>query len=136
MKNTTNTTDYNYMKAMTEDIKEYIKNEVTLSDYSDREELEEYLHDTLWTEDSVTGNASGSYTFNTYKAEEYICHNLDLLAEAIKEFGCTENVLEKGAEWCDVTIRCYLLGQAIAEVLDDMEEDLEEAFAEVEEMEV
>lgn len=124
------------MKAMTEDIKEYIKNEVTLSDYSDREELEEYLHDTLWTEDSVTGNASGSYTFNTYKAEEYICHNLDLLAEAIKEFGCTENVLEKGAEWCDVTIRCYLLGQAIAEVLDDMEEDLEEAFAEVEEMEV
>ena len=136
MKNTTNTTDYNYMKAMTEDIKEYIKNEVTLSDYSDREELEEYLHDTLWTEDSVTGNASGSYTFNTYKAEEYIFHNLDLLAEAIKEFGCTENVLEKGAEWCDVTIRCYLLGQAIAEVLDDMEEDLEEAFAEVEEMEV
>lgn len=129
-------TDYNYITAMTEDIKEYIKNEVTLSDYSDREELEEYLHDTLWTEDSVTGNASGSYTFNTYKAEEYICHNLDLLAEAIKEFGCTENVLEKGAEWCDVTIRCYLLGQAIAEVLDDMEEDLEEAFAEVEEMEV
>lgn len=129
-------TDYNYMEAMTEDIKEYIKNEVTLSDYSDRDELEEHLNDTLWTEDSVTGNASGSYTFNTYKAEEYICHNLDLLAEAITEFGCDTNVLEKGAEWCDVTIRCYLLGQAIAEVLDDMEEELEEAFAEVEEVEV
>lgn len=136
MTNTTNNTDYNYMKAMTEDIKEYIQNEVTLSDYSDRDELEEYLNDTLWTEDSVTGNASGSYTFNTYKAEEYICHNLDLLAEAIQEFGSTENVLGKGAEWCDVTIRCYLLGQAIAEVLDDMEEELEEAFAEAEEMEV
>lgn len=132
----TNTTDYNYMKAMTEDIKEYIKNEITLSDYSDCEELEEYLNDTLWTEDSVTGNASGSYTCNTYKAEEYICHNLDLLAEAVQEFGCDENILEKGAEWCDVTIRCYLLGQAIAEVLDDMEEELEEAFAEAEEMEV
>ncbi len=129
MKNTTNNTDYNYMEAMTEDIKEYIKNEVTLSDYSDRDELEEYLNDTLWTEDSVTGNASGSYTFNTYRAEEYICHNLDLLAEAVQEFGYTENVLEKGAEWCDVTIRCYLLGQAIVEVLDDMEEELEEAFA-------
>lgn len=136
MTNTTNNTDYNYMKAMTEDIKEYIRNEVTLSDYSDRDELEEYLNDTLWTEDSVTGNASGSYTFNTYKAEEYICHNLDLLAEAIQEFGSTENVLEKGAEWCDVTIRCYLLGQAIAEVLDDMEEELEEAFKDAEEVEV
>lgn len=132
----TNTTDYNYMEAMTEDIKEYIKNEVTLSDYSDRDELEEYLNDTLWTEDSITGNASGSYFCNAYKAEECLCHNWDLLAEAVQEFGYTENVLEKGAEWCDVTIRCYLLGQAIAEVLDDMEEELEEAFAEVEEVEV
>ena len=26
----------------------------------------------------------------------------------------------------DVTIRCYLLGQAIAEVLDDLEEELAE----------
>lgn len=59
-----------------------------------------------------------------------------MLTEAVKEFGCDENVLEKGAEWCDVTIRCYLLGQAIAEVLDDLEEELTEAFAEVEEMEV
>lgn len=136
MTNTTNNTDYDYMEAMTEDIREYIKNEVTLSDYSNREELEEYLHDTLWTEDSVTGNASGSYTFNTYRAEEYICHNLDLLKEAIEEFGYTENVLEKGAEWCDVTIRCYLLGQAITDVLDDMKEELEEVFAEAEEVEV
>ena len=129
MTNTTNTTDYNYMEAMTEDIKEYIKNEVTLSDYSNRDELEEHLNNTLWTEDSITGNASGSYFCNAYKAEECLCHNWDLLAEAVQEFGYTENVLEKGAEWCDVTIRCYLLGQAIVEVLDDMEEELEEAFA-------
>ena len=124
----TNTTDYNYMEAMTEDIKEYIKNEVTLSDFSDREELEEHLNDTLWTEDSVTGNVSGSYTFNAYQAEEYICHNLDLLAEACEEFG-TES-LKEGAESCDVTIRCYLLSRVIAEVLDDMEEELEKVFAE------
>ena len=123
-----NTTDYNYMEEMTEDIKEYIKNEITLSDYSDRDELEEYLNDTLWTKDSVTGNGSGSYFCNTYKAEECLCHNWDLLSEAIQEFGCDENVLEKGAEWCDVTIRCYLLAQAIAEALDDMEEELEKAF--------
>ncbi len=132
----TNTTDYNYMEAMTKDIKEYIKNEITLSDYSDRDELEEYLNDTLWTEDSVTGNARGSYALNTYKAEEYICHNIDLLAEAIQEFGCEENVLQKGADWCDVVIRCYLLRRAIAKALDDMEEELEEAFKEAEETEV
>ena len=51
----------------------------------------------------------------------------------MEEFCCEANAIEKGAEWCDVTIRCYLLGQAISEVLDDMEEELEEAFAEDEE---
>lgn len=122
-------TTYNYMEAMKEDIREYIDDEITLSDFSDREELEEKLNEDLWMVDSVTGNGSGSYTFNTYMAEEYICHNLDLLAEACEEFGTVEP-LKEGAEYCDVTIRCYLLGQAIGEVLDDMEEELEEAFTE------
>lgn len=125
----TMSTTYNYMEAMKEDIREYIDDEITLSDFSDREELEEKLNEDLWMVDSVTGNGSGSYTFNTYMAEEYICHNLDLLAEACEEFGTVEP-LKEGAEYCDVTIRCYLLGQAIGEVLDDMEEELEEAFTE------
>lgn len=122
------TEKYNYMEAMKEDIKEYIDNEVNLKDFSDREELEEKLNEDLWVEDSVTGNASGSYYCNSWKAEEAICHNLNLLGEAMNEFGCEADLLEKGAEWADVTIRCYLLGQAIGEVLDDMEEELEKAF--------
>ena len=119
---------YNYMEAMKEDIKEYINNEVNLKDFSDRDELEEKLNEDLWVADSVTGNASGSYYCNSWKAEEAICHNLDLLGEAMSEFGCEADLLEKGAEWADVTIRCYLLGQVIGEVLDDMEEELEKAF--------
>ncbi len=124
---------YNYLEAVKEDVKEYIDDEITLKDFSDRDELEEKLNDDLWMDDSVTGNGSGSYTFNTYEAEENICNNLDLLAEACKEFGSEADFLEKGAEWADVTIRCYLLGQAIGEVLDEMEEELEEAFTEEEE---
>ena len=127
------TEKYNYMEAMKDDIKEYINNEVNLKDFTDRDELEEKLNEYLWVEDSVTGNASGSYYCNSWKAEEAICHNLDLLGEAMKEFGCEVDLLEKGAEWADVTIRCYLLGQAIGEVLDEMEEELEEAFADDEE---
>lgn len=119
---------YNYMEAMKEDIKEYINNEVNLKDFTDRDDLEEKLNEDLWVEDSVTGNASGSYYCNSWKAEEAICHNLDLLGEAMKEFGREVDLLEKGAEWADVTIRCYLLGQAIGEVLDDMEEELKKAF--------
>ena len=126
-------TNYNYLENIKADVKEYIDNEINLKDFSDREELEEKLNDTLWTEDSVTGNASGSYYCNSWKAEEALAHNWDLLAEAMKEFGCEVDLLEKGAEWADVTIRCYLVGQAIGEVLDEMEEELEEVFADDEE---
>ena len=119
---------YNYEEAVKEDVRNYIEEEgINVKEY-DREELEEKLNEDLWVEDSVTGNGSGSYTFDRYTAEEYICHNLDLLGEAIEEFGDCSDVLQKGAEACDVTIRCYLLGGAISDVLDEMyeEEDEEE----------
>lgn len=124
---------YNYLESIKADVKEYINNEITLKDFTNREELEQELNDDLWVEDSVTGNASGSYYCNAWKAEEALTHNWDVLEEALAEFGCEGNPIEKGAEWCDVTIRCYLLGQAIAEVLEEMEEELEEAFADDEE---
>lgn len=117
-------TDYNYLEAVTSDVLDYIKEEINLDEWKgNREGLEEKLNDKLWTVDSVTGNASGSYTFNTWEAEENLAHNWDLLAEALDEFGQDgTNVLRQGAEAMDVTIRCYLLGQAITEALDELEE--------------
>ena len=126
---------YDYKNAVLEDVKEYIENEIELTEWKgDREGLEEKLNDDLWTADSVTGNGSGSYTFNTYEAEENICHNLDLLEEALDEFGSDHGYLiDNGAEAADVTIRCYLLSGAISEALDDLES--EGAFDEDEENE-
>lgn len=116
---------YNYLEAVTADVVEYIKDEINLADYDSREELEEALNDELWTADSVTGNMSGSYYCNAWKAEEALAHNWDLLAEALTEFGQDgTDVLKQGAEAMDVTIRCYLLGQAIAEALEELEEEL------------
>lgn len=121
-------TNYNYLEAVTSDVLDYIKEVINLDEWKgNREELEEKLNDELWTVDSVTGNASGSYTFNTWEAEENLAHNWDLLAEALDEFGQDgTDVLRQGAEAMDVTIRCYLLGQAIAEALDELEEELAE----------
>ena len=117
---------YNYLEAVKEDVKEYI-NEIDFSDFGSVEELEEKLNEILWVEDSVTGNASGSYYCNSWKAEKALAHNWDLLAEAFREFGEDgTDILEKGAEAMDVTIRCYLLNQAISEVIE--EEDIEENF--------
>lgn len=119
---------YDYFSAVCDDVRDYINNEISLDEYrGNRDGLEEYLNDTLWVCDSVTGNASGSYTFNAWQAEENLCHNLDLLGEALEEFGSGADYLAKnGAEACDVTIRCYLLGSAIAEVLEEFAEELEE----------
>lgn len=117
-------TNYNYLEAVTSDVLDYIKEEINLDEWKgNREGLEEKLNDELWTVDSVTGNASGSYTFNTWEAEENLAHNWDLLAEALDEFGQDgTDVLRQGAEAMDVTIRCYLLGQAIAEALGTVQE--------------
>lgn len=112
---------YNYLEVIKEDVRTYInENEIKVNS-SNREEVEQTLNDDLWAEDSVTGNGSGSYTFNRWEAEENICHNLGLLAEALEEFGgSTGEALERGAEYCDVTIRCYLLPRAISEVIDEI----------------
>ena len=122
---------YNYLRAVTADAKEYIEENYTAEEIADmlldRYNWECTLCDDMWTADSVTGNGSGSYTFSTYQAEEYICHNLDLLAEAVEEFGGVVDVLKNGAEACDVTIRCHLLSQAIAAALDEIEAETEVA---------
>ena len=122
-------TEYNYLEAMIEDVKEYLRNEAEYDQedlFYNRSYLEEKLHDELWCNDSVTGNASGSYTFSTWKAEEYLCHNYDELADACEAFGQdVSEAIKRGAEFCDVTIRCYLLGRAISEALDEIEEELE-----------
>lgn len=118
---------YDYLSAVESDVREYIENNVNFHDYSDLDEMKEDLNEKLFVEDSVTGNASGSYTFNNWKAEEYLCHNLDLLAEANEALGDSSDILSDGAEMCDVTIRCYLLGQAIENVAPDMWQDWEDS---------
>lgn len=119
---------YNYLEEMKNDVMEYVNNEIDLKDYEDRDELEQELNDVLWTVDSVTGNASGSYTFNRWQAKEYVVDNIGELEEAVREFcidskTVTDKFLSEEWEYFDVTIRCYLLWQAIGEVLDEMDID-------------
>jgi len=123
--------EYDYLDAVKEDVRKYIEenrvdilNKVGYEDFDDiadyMDDITEYLNDTLWAEDSVTGNASGSYWFNSWKAEEALCHNLDELEEACEDMGeDMGEIIKQGAESADVTIRCYLLGRAIAEELDE-----------------
>lgn len=121
--------EYDYREAVRNDVIEQVKdgykeNSLRLYKEEGRDALEEYLNDELWIDDQVTGNGSGSYTFNTWEAEENLCHNMDLLAEACDDFmQDVGEAVKRGAEYCDVTIRCYLLGSAISEAIDELEKE-------------
>ena len=119
---------YDYLEAMVKDVKTYVADEIKLNDFSDREEMESYLNDNLFDEDSVTGNASGSYTFSRFLAKECVLDNMDLLNDLVTDCYIDSNTvgekfLNEDWEYFDVTIRCYLLGQAISEALDRLEDD-------------
>lgn len=129
-----------YFDEMYEDVMEYIADNINLTDYTedgefDRDALEEKLNEDCFVADSVTGNASGSYYCNAYKAAEKVHSEIDLLIEALECFGAEAEEYKRAIidpEYADVTIRCYYLGEVIARVLDDIEEAYDEAGAGVE----
>jgi len=127
-----NTTErYDYLEHMTADVIDAIRERYTDDEIrsrldDDRDELAQDLNDDLWTDDSVTGNASGSYYCNAWRAEDAIAHNWDLIADMIDEFDAAD-VLRKGPEAIDVSIRCYLLSQAIDAALDQLDDEIPEA---------
>ena len=125
---------YNYLENVTADAKQAILENMDMWEWHNREELEERANDELWADDSVTGNASGSYTFSTWEAEENLCHNMDELEEACNEFGQDiGEAVKQGAEYCDVTIRCYLLSKAISAAIAELEEEGKIQYQEEEE---
>ena len=127
-----NTTErYDYLEHMTADVidairERYTDDEIRARLDDDRDELAQDLSDDLWTDDSVTGNASGSYYCNAWRAEDAIAHNWDLISDMVDEFDAAD-ILRNGPEAIDVSIRCYLLGQAIDAALDQLDDEIPEA---------
>nr|DAZ67912.1 MAG TPA: hypothetical protein [Caudoviricetes sp.] len=131
---------YNYLEAVTNDAKQAILENMNDWNFADREELEEIASDELWVDDNVTGNGSGSYSFNSEMAKEYVLESddgLDTLRDAAKDYNCEHKAftafLEENWEYLDVTIRCYLLSQAISAAIDELEEEGKIQYSEEEE---
>ena len=129
---------YNYYEAMKSDIIEVLPEYLAYYDKDtvvdeegniDRVELYEKLNEDLWIDDSVTGNSSGSYFFDEKESRDAVGENLDLLCVALREFDCDWSCIAKGFEYCDVTIRCYLLGEILWEVIKETtDEEIIEMF--------
>lgn len=113
---------YDYSQAVFDDVVDYLRENV-LDNPNSFDEIDnldtDQLNDDLWIEDSVTGNGSGSYTMNTLKAEQNLVGNYNLLCESLTEFGEEDKtIVDLEPESADVTIRCYLLPQAIDDAID------------------
>ena len=115
--------EYNYLQELTADILAWIHEHVDKKRYKTRADLERYLRATLPDEDDITGRQAGSYTLNSWTAEENLCHNWTLLQEAMCWHKGPEDPIAEGPEWCDMMIRLYLLDTAISQAVDDIWRD-------------
>lgn len=78
------------------------------------------VYDMLFDDDAVTGNASGSYTFNANQAKENVKDALfdDCILAALENMGVDKEevfsqMLNKDYEILDVMIRCAVLSCAL-----------------------
>ena len=111
---------YNYHIAVKDDIREYIKENYG----SVTEEMRSDVFDEVLDDDSVTGNASGSYTMNRAIAKEYVIENIDLLRKVVDEYGFNkkdigEQFLSEEWEQLDVLIRLYLVGEYFDDIFSE-----------------
>lgn len=111
--------NYDYFEAVKSDVQDRLGDYDPRGDDESLEEYQERLYDSLWLDDSVTGNGSGSYTFNSARAKEYVLKGVEQVLEACREFDVSFGEKIEAGEWeaLDVITRCYYLSQAIGEVV-------------------
>ena len=122
---------YDYRRAITDDIKDWIVNDTDLIEngyMEDRDEdLYNWIYEEVFDEDSITGN--GPYYYGTENfCSECLSGNFDILYEAAHEFAIDDeiNILIKHyedkdlARYFDCTIRCYLLMECTYAAVEEL----------------
>lgn len=92
-----------------------------LEDNYDFNDAWDAFYEDLFMDDSVTGNASGSYWFNSKKAEKSLGEFIwdEDIVLLLEEMGYTiEDVVKRGPEVTDVIIRCAILSSVCEDLRD------------------
>lgn len=124
---------YDYLKAVTKDVLDYIEEDygdnITKIAEKSEDEFKEELYDKLYNDDHVTGGGSQIYTYDIDKAEQQLMYNHELFAKAY------EDLAQDGQEdlfyyLCDVRnadvlIRKYLLIDAINNAIETLKKRFE-----------
>ena len=118
-----------YKQEVIEDLKELSTENYDNIKDMDTDELRDEIMDCRFS-DSITGNASGSYYCNAYKAQETIAQRsllfddyfLSYLEDMGQDLG---ELVKRGAEVVDVWARCCVLDYMLTdEELEDLREQI------------
>lgn len=109
-----------YLEEVVEDIENYIPDYYTeeeYNQYAEDGELASMIKDDMWAEDGVTGNYSGSYTFDIEARDNILNDKFETIVKAIEEGMYDAESLGKAIvdddwETLDVVCRCYVLYEA------------------------
>ena len=120
---------YNYREAVKADVKNWMAENHEGESCYELEYDYDSIYDACWVADEVTGNGSGSYTFSRLEArrnffedndsDDYIYRMCDEGFSTQEEIG--KHISDGDWEWVDVLIRCYLLGEVVREVIDELD---------------
>ena len=116
-----------YMQEVQDDLRTAIKENADGWASLSMDEYRDKLSDPAWT-DGITGNASGSYYCNRYKAQEMVEASNVLFDEKfltmLDEYGVNlADIMKKGPEAVDVWARCIALESLDDETIEEIRRD-------------
>ena len=112
---------YDYYAAVRSDLGEFIIDYIDSGDITYREDLmaeSDRIKDEA-VNSYVTGAGNGHYFSDSFKAEEAICHNWNLMQEVTEEWGDDE-LFKKSPSGVDISIRTYVLYMVFDGVLEQI----------------
>lgn len=118
---------YDYEENVKSDIIDALKenHEEVISDLNTiwEERTKQKRLDKMRIDDSVTWNASWSYTFNSYQARENLERNEELVENCVNEFCIDMAKHWNDYEYLDVSVRCYLLSYVFEDAWNERKEE-------------
>lgn len=117
----------NYYDEMRWDIEEALKYDYAevLKNAEDKEDAYYTFEDIFFVDDGITGNASGSYYFNSYKSRKHCYEYFRDVFEALEEFGYNSE-LEKFKTFVNLVEEGYLNIENMTlndDILEEVDED-------------
>lgn len=113
-----------YTEQVRDDIMKWIEDNAdyyNLDRFECAEELAEYLEENIINE--VTGVKSGTYTFNSEEAKEYVLNDMDTVINTMHCYNgayVAEKILNGNYEWLDMRTRLEVFPSVAYEVAKEI----------------